>query len=148
MFLFQDVDPEQTEQNVLKFFSDDYRRLCSMAGANLQSPVLSATPAAKSVQNPQEDKFIKLIENRKILDAVNRSIKACSHDSQVILNQRIIKNNELHLVMTQLNVSSYSTYYKMQTVACNAFADAFEVQAEPYFSNNENDLHAYKKPKV
>lgn len=41
MFLFQDVDLKQTEQNALKFFSDDYRRLCSMAGANLQSPALS-----------------------------------------------------------------------------------------------------------
>lgn len=148
MFLFRQVDMKRTEDNVLKFFSDDYRRLCSMTGTNLQSPVLSATPAAKSVQNPQENKFIKLIENRKILEAVNRSIKSCSHDSQIILNQRIIKNYELHVIMAQLSISSYSTYYKMQTVACNAFADAFEVQAEPYFSNNENDLHAYQKPKV
>lgn len=118
-----------------------------MAGANLQSPVLSATPAAKSARNQQEDKFIKLIENRKILDAVNRSIKACSHDSQIIINDRIIAGYELYRIMPKLNISSYGKFYKLQIVACNEFADAFEVQAEPLFSNNENDLHIYKKPK-
>lgn len=147
MFLFRQVDMKRTEQNVLEFFSDDYRRLCSMAGANLQSPVLSATPAAKSARNQQEDKFIKLIENRKILDAVNRSIKACSHDSQIIINDRIIAGYELYRIMPKLNISSYGKFYKLQIVACNEFADAFEVQAEPLFSNNENDLHIYKKPK-
>ncbi|MGL5898356.1 MAG: ArpU family phage packaging/lysis transcriptional regulator [Lactobacillaceae bacterium] len=147
MFLFRQVDMKRTEQNVLEFFSDDYRRLCSMAGANLQSPVLSATPAAKSVRNSQEDKFIKLIENRKILEAVNRSIKACSHDSQIIIKDRIISGYELYRIMPKLNISSYGKFYKLQTVACNEFADAFEVQAEPFFSNNENNLHIYKKPK-
>lgn len=147
MFLFQDVDLKQTEQNALKFFSDDYRRLCSMAGANLQSPALSATPAATNVQNPQEDKFIKLIKNRQILDAVKRSIRACSHDSQIIINDRIIAGYELYRIMPKLNISSYGKFYKLQTVACNEFADAFEVQAEPYFDNNENNLHSYKKTK-
>lgn len=118
-----------------------------MAGANLQSPVLSATPAAKSVRNLQEEKFIKLIENRKILEAVNRSIKACSHDSQTIIKDRIISGYELYRIMPKLNISSYGKFYKLQTVACNEFADAFEVQAEPFFSNNENNLHIYKKPK-
>lgn len=118
-----------------------------MAGANLQSPALSATPAATNVQNPQEDKFIKLIENRKILDAVKRSIRACSHDSQIIINDRIIAGYELYRIMPKLNISSYGKFYKLQTVACNEFADAFEVQAEPYFDNNENNLHSYKKTK-
>ena len=49
--------------------------------------------------------------------------------------------------MPKLNISSYGKFYKLQTVACNEFADAFEVQAEPYFDNNENNLHSYKKTK-
>ncbi|RHW45275.1 hypothetical protein DS832_07840 [Bombilactobacillus bombi] len=56
-----------------------------MAGANLQSPVLSVAPATTNKGNSQEDKFIKLINNRKILEAVQRSIKTCSASSQIIL---------------------------------------------------------------
>lgn len=49
--------------------------------------------------------------------------------------------------MPKLHISSYAKFYKMQTIACNEFADAFEVQAEPYFENGENNLHTYKKIK-
>ena len=35
----------------------------------------------------------------------------------------------------------------MRTIACNEFADAFEVQKEPYFENSENNLHAYNTMK-
>ena len=144
MFLFKKADVKQTEQNVLKFFDEDYKKLLMMAGSNLQSPVLSAAPASNN-SNTQEDRFVKLVSSRKILDAVNRSIKACSVTSQTILNERVINGDELFIVMVQLNISSYSTYYKLQTVACNEFADAFEVQAEPYFNQGENDLHSYQK---
>ncbi len=63
MFLFQKADAKGTEQNVLKFFNEDYRSLCAMAGTNLQSPKLSATPTATDSFNAQENKFIKLIES-------------------------------------------------------------------------------------
>ena len=119
-----------------------------MAGANLQSPVLSSDPATTNNGNPQEIKFVKLMDNRNVLEAVKRSIESCSRVSQIILSERIIKGDELYLVMAQLNISSYSTFYKLQNVACNQFADAFEVQAEPYFYKGENDLHSYKKSKV
>ena len=141
MFLFKKSDTKRTEKNVLKFFDEDYKKLLMMAGSNLRSSVLSAATA----NNTQEYKFVKLVSNRRILEAVNRSIKACSTTSQTILNERIINGNELFNVMERLNISSYSTYYKMQTVACNEFADAFEVQSEPYFNKGENDLHSYKK---
>ena len=147
MFLFQKADAKETEQNVLKFFNEDYRSLCAMAGTNLQSPKLSATPTATDSFNAQENKFIKLIENRKILEAVKRSIKSCSKDSQIILSDRIINGYELYKIMPKLHISGYGKFYKMQTIACNEFADAFEVQAEPYFENGENNLHAYKKVK-
>ena len=145
MFLFKKADAKKTEQNVLDFFDEDYKKLLMMAGSNLQSPVLSAAPASNNNSNTQEGRFVKLVSSRKILEAVNRSIKACSVTSQTILNKRVINGDELFNVMVQLNISSYSTYYKMQTVACNEFADAFEVQAEPYFNQGENDLHSYQK---
>lgn len=145
MFLFREPDTKRTEQNVLKFFEKDYPKLCMMAGANLKSPVLSVAPATTNKGNSQEDKFIKLINNRKILEAVQRSIKTCSASSQIILKERIIKGNELYQIMPMLNISSYGKYYKLQTIACNEFADAFEVMAEPYFEKGENDLHYYEK---
>jgi len=43
--------------------------------------------------------------------------------------------------MEQINISSYSIYYKIQTVDCNEFADTFEFQAEPCCTKSENDLH-------
>lgn len=78
MFLFPDpVDTKRTERNVLAFFDKDYRKLCMMAGANLQSPVLSAAPATTNNGNPQESKFVKLMDNRNVLEAVKRSIESC-----------------------------------------------------------------------
>lgn len=147
MFLFKKADAKRTEQNVLKFFDEDYKKLLMMAGSNLQSPVLSAAPASNNNRNTQEDRFVKLVNNRKILEAVNRSIKACSKESQIIIIDRIINGDELYRIMPKLNISSYGKFYKMQTVACNEFADAFEVQAEPYFKRGENNLHVYEEAK-
>ena len=147
MFLFKKADAKRTEQNVLKFFDEDYKKLLMMAGSNLQSPVLSAAPASNNNRNTQEDRFVKLVNSRKILEAVNRSIKACSKESQIIIIDRIINGDELYRIMPKLNISSYGKFYKMQTVACNEFADAFEVQAEPYFKRGENNLHVYEKAK-
>ena len=147
MFLFKKADAKKTEQNVLDFFDEDYKKLLMMAGSNLQSPVLSAAPASNNNRNTQEDRFVKLVNNRKILEAVNRSIKACSKESQIIIIDRIINGDELYRIMPKLNISSYGKFYKMQTVACNEFADAFEVQAEPYFKRGENNLHVYEEAK-
>lgn len=147
MFLFKKADVKRTEQNVLKFFDEDYKKLLMMAGSNLQSPVLSAAPASNNNRNTQEDIFVKLVNSRKILEAVNRSIKACSKESQIIIIDRIINGDELYRIMPKLNISSYGKFYKMQTVACNEFADAFEVQAEPYFKRGENNLHVYEEAK-
>lgn len=147
MFLFKKADAKRTEQNVLKFFDEDYKKLLMMAGSNLQSPVLSAAPASNNNSNTQEDRFVKLVNSRKILEAVNRSIKACSKESQIIIIDRIINGDELYRIMPKLNISSYGKFYKMQTVACNEFADAFEVQAEPYFKRGENNLHVYEEAK-
>ena len=147
MFLFKKADVKRTEQNVLKFFDEDYKKLLMMAGSNLQSPVLSAAPASNNNRNTQEDRFVKLVNSRKILEAVNRSIKACSKESQIIISDKIINGDELYRIMPKLNISSYGKFYKMQTVACNEFADAFEVQAEPYFKRDENNLHVYEEAK-
>ena len=147
MFLFKKADVKRTEQNVLKFFDEDYKKLLMMAGSNLQSPVLSAAPASNNNRNTQEDRFVKLVNSRKILEAVNRSIKACSKESQIIISNKIINGDELYRIMPKLNISSYGKFYKMQTVACNEFADAFEVQAEPYFKRGENNLHVYEEAK-
>ena len=147
MFLFKKADAKKTEQNVLDFFDEDYKKLLMMAGSNLQSPVLSAAPASNNNRNTQEDRFVKLVNSRKILEAVNRSIKACSKESQIIISDKIINGDELYRIMPKLNISSYGKFYKMQTVACNEFADAFEVQAEPYFKRGENNLHVYEEAK-
>ena len=133
MFLFQKANAKGTEQNVLKFFNEDYWSLCAMDGTNLQSHKLSATPTVNDAFNAQENKFIKLIENRKILEAVKRSIKSCSHDSQIIISDRIINGYELYKIMPKLHISGYGKFYKMQTIACNEFTDAFEIQSESYF---------------
>lgn len=127
MFLFQKADAKGTEQNVLKFFNEDYRSLYAMAGTNLQSHKLSATPTANDAFNAQENKFIKLIENRKILEAVKRSIKSCLHNSQIIISDRIINGYELYKIMPKLHISGYGKFYKMQTIACNEFNDALEI---------------------
>lgn len=88
MFLFKKSDTKRTEKNVLKFFDEDYKKLLMMAGSNLRSSVLSAATA----NNTQEYKFVKLVSNRRILEAVNRSIKACSTTSQTIVNHSRLKS--------------------------------------------------------
>lgn len=143
MHFFRDIDADQTEKNVIDFFSKYYERLCVMSGVNLKSPALSATPSAPSIGNSAENQVTGIMWAREVLAAIYRSIDSCSKDCQKLLTLKFIENNEQWKVQNALNVGK-DKYYYLRSKSCNQFADAYQVQAAPYFEEGESDLHVYK----
>lgn len=146
MFLFQDVDPEQTEQNVIDFFNRKYERICVMAGLDLKSPIISNSPVSTSNVNSKESQVTGVLEARELLDVIRKSILACSADSQILIQQKLIAHNKSVYVMNSMHINSNDRYYAIRSKACNQFADAFQVRAEALIGS-EADLHEYKNRK-
>lgn len=140
--LFSTIDEKKTADNVREFFKTDFPRVRRMAEASssLQSPTISDMPSAPIVGNSQEDKIIKRTWALEMVHSVNKAIKACETESQVIICNEFLHGKK-RIDVQELVAYEHSQYFRKQRKAYNQFADAFEVQ------NKGIDLHCYYENK-
>lgn len=138
--LFDSIDTKKTADNVRDFFKNDFPRIKRMAHASsdLKSPTFSDLPKGDTVGNTNEEGIIKRIWAKKLTDDVYRAVRACDHQSQVIIKHDAIQGKSKLDVQQEIEYE-HTQYYKKQCKAYNQFADAFEVQDKGI------DLHDYRE---
>lgn len=133
------IDYKKTALNVQDFLDHKLPhilRLANESPASLKSPVISDMPINHDGSNHNEDKIVKYIAAKNLINGVAKAFQGCSKTSFQILKSKYIDNLQDWQV-EQLMYCSHSTYYKLRNKAYNEFADCFELQ------KGCKDLHVY-----
>lgn len=134
------IDYKATARNVKEFLDKKLPRILRIANsspASLASPVISDMPVNRGGGNHSEEKMVKYVAARAIIDGVSRAIAHCSQTSSHILKARYVQGLQNWQVIDTMYCER-ATYYKLRDKAFNEFADCFEMQ------KGCPDLHVYK----
>ena len=135
------IDYDGTAGNVVKFLTNRryYPRLydiCMQANPEkLKSPSLSGMPGG-SVGNSNENKMVKYLYAKAIVDGVRQTIDKGSHELKVVFSN-ITGETSAAEAMQMLHYEK-TRYYLVRKQALNEFADILEVQ-----NLHCPDLHIY-----
>lgn len=134
------IDYKATANNVKNFLENKLPcilRLANSSPSILASPVISDMPVNRGGGNHSEEKMVKYVAARAIIDGVSRAIAHCSQTSSHILKARYVQGLQNWQVIDTMYCER-ATYYKLRDKACNEFADCLELQ------QGCPDLHVYK----
>ena len=137
------IDYDRTADNVSQFLTDGryyprLHRMCQQASPDhLQSPSLSGMPGG-SIGNSNEEKLVKYLYAKSIVDGVTDTYDKGSVELRVVLDNVLGKISAVE-AMRKLHFEN-TRYYQVKKRALNEFADIFEVQG--YYCP---DLHVYVK---
>ena len=134
------IDYDKTAENVVEFLTNRsyYPRLydiCMQANPeNLKSPSLSGMPGG-SIGNSNEEKLVKYLYAKSIVDGVADTYDKGSVELKVVLDNTLGKISAVEAMM-RLHFEK-TRYYQIRKVALNEFADGLEMKI------NCPDLHIY-----
>ena len=134
------IDYKATARNVKEFLDKKLPRILRIANASpasLASPVISDMPVNRGGGNHSEEKMVKYVAAKAIIDGVSRALAHCSQMSSRILKARYVQGLQNWQVIDTMYCER-ATYYKLRDKAFNEFADCFEMQ------KGCPDLHVYK----
>lgn len=134
------IDYDKTAENVVEFLTNRsyYPRLydiCMQANPeNLKSPSLSGMPGG-SIGNSNEEKLVKYLYAKSIVDGVADTYDKGSVELKVVLDNTLGKISAVE-AMIKLHFEN-TRYYQIRKKALNEFADGLEMKV------NCPDLHVY-----
>ena len=134
------IDYKATARNVKEFLDKKLPRILRIANASpasLASPVISDMPVNRGGGNHSEEKMVKYVAAKAIIDGVSRALAHCSQMSSHILKERYVAGMENWQIIETMYCER-ATYYKLRDKAYNEFADCLELQ------QGCPDLHVYK----
>lgn len=134
------IDYKATARNVKEFLDKKLPRILRIANASpasLASPVISDMPVNRGGGNHSEEKMVKYVAAKAIIDGVSRALAHCSQTSSHILKARYVQGLQNWQVIDTMYCER-ATYYKLRDKAYNEFADCLELQ------QGCPDLHVYK----
>ena len=134
------IDYKATARNVKEFLDKKLPRILRIANASpasLASPVISDMPVNRGGGNYSEEKMVKYVAARAIIDGVSRALAHCSQTSSHILKALYVQGLQNWQVIDTMYCER-ETYYKLRDKAYNEFADCLELQ------KGCPDLHVYK----
>ncbi len=134
------IDYKATANNVKNFLENKLPcilRLANSSPSILASPVISDMPVNRGGDNHSEEKMVKYVAAKAIIDGVSRALAHCSQMSSHILKARYVQGLQNWQVIDTMYCER-ATYYKLRDKAFNEFADCFEMQ------KGCPDLHVYK----
>lgn len=143
------INKKETAYNANKFLLNDFERYLSFSGTNrslISSPTFSLEPIARSSENGQEHKVMKIIEAQQTVVTVVETINACSSSPSEPYKQ-ILKFKYLDKLknweVSQKIGFGTTRYKELKDNALCEFADRLEFYA---MRNKVDlpDLHIYK----
>lgn len=136
------IDYDRTADNVSQFLTDGryyprLHRMCQQASPDhLQSLSLSGMPGG-SIGNSNEEKLVKYLYAKSIVDGVTDTYDKGSVELRVVLDNVLGKISAVE-AMRKLHFEN-TRYYQVKKRALNEFADGLEMKV------NCPDLHVYVK---
>lgn len=140
MDLFPDIDYKKTALNVRNYLDTKLPRLLRMINENslsLKSPAISDMPANHNGDNHNEEKLIKYIAAKDIVNGISIALNNCSKISFIILEGKYVKELPDWQISQNMGYSK-ARYFQLKDEAFNEFADRLEMQ------KGCPDLHVYK----
>ena len=137
------IDYDRTADNVSQFLTDRryyprLHRMCQQASPDhLQSPSLSGVPGGGSASNSNEEKLVKYLYAKSIVDGVSQTYDKGSFELKVVLDNVFGRISAVD-AMAKLHFEN-TRYYQVKKRALNEFADGLEMKV------NCPDLHVYVK---
>lgn len=137
----KNIDYDKTAENVARFLTDEryYPRLYKVYHqANpefIQSPSLSGMPGGGSIGNRNEEKLIKYLYAKSIVDGVADTYDKGSLELKIVLDNVLGKISAVEAMM-KLHFEN-TRFYQVKKRALNEFADGLEMKV------NCPDLHVY-----
>lgn len=122
--------------NIFRYKIATHFTNCNESPAYLCSPVMSGMPSSDHSGNSNEDKIVKYLNAKMILNSIAKAFKNCSQASFTILKDKYISSLSDWQIAANMYCSK-ATYFRMRDRAYNEFADCFEVQ------QGGTDLHIY-----
>lgn len=139
LFEIDNIDYKATALHVKHFLDTKLPHILRIANespAYLCSPVMSGMPSSDHSGNSNEDKIVKYLNAKMILNSIAKAFKNCSQASFTILKDKYISSLSDWQIAANMYCSK-ATYFRMRDRAYNEFADCFEVQ------QGGTDLHIY-----
>lgn len=136
----ENIDYKATAKNVKNFLDKKLPRILRIANespASLKSPIISDMPVSHDGGNHNEDKIIKYIAAKDMINGIARAFNNCSQTSFIILKGKYIQGLQ-DWQIEQNMYCSHSTYFKLRDKAYNELADCLELQ------KGCPDLHVYE----
>ena len=145
MDLFPNIDYKKTAVNVRSYLDTKLPRLLRMVNespASLKSPVISDMPVNHdSGENHNEEKLIRYIAAKDIVNGISLALNNCSQTAFMILEGKYIKELTDWQISQNMGYSK-ARYFQLKDEAFNEFADRLEMQ------KGCPDLHVYEKELV
>lgn len=144
MDLFPDIDYKRTANNVRDYLDNKLPRLLRMVNespASLKSPVISDMPVNHDGGNHNEEKLIRYIAAKDILNGISLALNNCSQTAFIILEGKYIKELTDWQISQNMGYSK-ARYFQLKDEAFNEFADRLEIQ------KGCPDLHIYEEELV
>ena len=135
------VDYDKTASNVMVFLTDEnyyprLRRICNQANPeHLQSPRSNGMPGSAGYGNTKEQRMLKYLYAKTIVDGVTDTYDKGSVELRVVLDNVLGKISAVE-AMRKLHFEN-TRYYQVKKRALNEFADGLEMKV------NCPDLHVY-----
>ena len=140
MDLFPNIDYKKTAVNVRSYLDTKLPRLLRMVNespASLKSPVISDMPVNHDGGNHNEEKLIRYIAAKDILNGISLALNNCSQTAFIILEGKYIKELTDWQISQNMGYSK-ARYFQLKDEAFNEFADRLEMQ------KGCPDLHIYE----
>ena len=144
MDLFPNIDYKKTAVNVRSYLDTKLPRLLRMVNespASLKSPVISDMPVNHDGGNHNEEKLIRYIAAKDILNGISLALNNCSQTAFIILEGKYIKELTDWQISQNMGYSK-ARYFQLKDEAVNEFADRLEMQ------KGCPDLHIYEEELV
>lgn len=145
MDLFPDIDYKRTANNVRDYLDNKLPRLLRMVNespASLKSSVISDMPVNHdSGENHNEEKLIRYIAAKDIINGISLALNNCSQTAFIILESKYIKELSDWQISQNMGYSK-ARYFQLKDEAFNEFADRLEMQ------KGCPDLHIYEEELV
>lgn len=140
MDLFPNINYKKTAINVRSYLDTKLPRLLRMVNespASLKSPMFSDMPVNHDGDNHNEEKLIRYIAAKDILNGISLALNNCSQTAFTILEGKYIKELSDWQIAQNIGYSK-ARYFQLKDEAFNEFADRLEMQ------KSCPDLHVYE----
>lgn len=139
--LFPEVDEQATIKKVTSFFKVTFPKMVRYSGrsvSDLQSPVISDMPGAKSVDNTADKRIVRRLMAESVVAQTLKALNACDSISQTIIRKLYLNDRKMYDYQVWESIGYQERrYYYYKNRALLTFADCYLLDDLHQFQESE-----------